>query len=119
MPIPNWKRRAKYNERRRNLVRKLGGKCVDCGSIENLEFDHIDPDTKVMKTGNLLQLKLNDTIFEIEIKKLQLLCKPCHDSKSGKEKEREVCMRGHPRTPENVLSNGTCRTCHRNYGVKF
>ena len=37
---------AKQIERRKELLKeakeKLGGKCVCCGVLENLEFDHID-----------------------------------------------------------------------------
>lgn len=33
--------------RRDRLIEMLGGKCVRCGATEDLEFDHIDPSTKV------------------------------------------------------------------------
>ena len=46
-----------------------GGKCVQCGSNENLEFDHIIPHSK----GGA------DTY-----RNLQLLCEPCNRSKSNK-----------------------------------
>ena len=28
------------------IVQRLGGKCARCGSIENLQVDHVDPRTK-------------------------------------------------------------------------
>jgi 5-methylcytosine-specific restriction endonuclease McrA len=37
----------RYYERRAAAIEKLGGKCSYCGSIEGLEFDHIDPDDKL------------------------------------------------------------------------
>ena len=46
-----------------------GGKCVQCGSNEDLEFDHIIPHSK----GGA------DTY-----RNLQLLCEPCNRSKSAK-----------------------------------
>ena len=46
-----------------------GGQCVQCGSNENLEFDHIIPHSK----GGA------DTY-----RNLQLLCQPCNGSKSNK-----------------------------------
>ena len=35
--------REGYHKRRKLLVEMLGGKCVDCGRTENLQFDHKDP----------------------------------------------------------------------------
>lgn len=46
-----------------------GGKCVDCGSNENLEFDHIIPHSK----GGANTYR-----------NIQLLCEPCNRSKSAK-----------------------------------
>ena len=46
-----------------------GGKCVQCGSNENIEFDHIIPHSK----GGA------DTY-----RNLQILCAPCNRSKSNK-----------------------------------
>ena len=46
-----------------------GGKCVQCGSNEKLEFDHIIP---VSKGG------------ANTYRNIQLLCEPCNRSKSAK-----------------------------------
>lgn len=45
--------------RRARLIEMLGGKCVRCGAPGGLEFDHIDPSSKV------------------------LLCMPCHIAKGA------------------------------------
>lgn len=37
----------RYEERRNKGLKLLGGVCVKCGTTENLQFDHIDPATKL------------------------------------------------------------------------
>jgi 5-methylcytosine-specific restriction endonuclease McrA len=37
--------------RRAELIEMLGGRCVRCGAVEDLEFDHIDPTTKRFAVG--------------------------------------------------------------------
>lgn len=81
---------ATYNNQRKQLrakrramaIRLLGGKCVNCGSIENLEFDHINNDRDGLRglVSQLFTCKLERLIAELE--KCQLLCKSCHVQKS-------------------------------------
>ena len=33
-------------KRRNDLIQKAGGKCLNCSSIVDLEFDHVDPKDK-------------------------------------------------------------------------
>jgi 5-methylcytosine-specific restriction endonuclease McrA len=37
--------KARRKVRRARLIELLGGQCVRCGSTDELEFDHIDPET--------------------------------------------------------------------------
>lgn len=60
----------------------LGGKCVNCGSKDNLEFDHIDPKTKLF---NITDCQKKKEIWLKEVQKCQLLCKTCHSVKTAKE----------------------------------
>lgn len=54
-------------------------RCVKCGSTENLEWDHIDPATKVF---NIADSYLRSTeAIEAELKKCQRLCQSCHIDK--------------------------------------
>lgn len=53
--------------------------CVKCGSVENLNLDHIDPATKV--THNIWSWKKERR--EAEISKCQVLCFNCHAEKSA------------------------------------
>ena len=39
------------------IVQRLGGKCARCGSIENLQVDHVDPRTKKFEVKSRLSYK--------------------------------------------------------------
>src|SRR5687768_15791278 len=64
------------------LIVQLGGKCVVCGTTENLEFDHIDPRTK---THPITRIMHQQKLYEKEILLCQLLCNSCHKKKSAQE----------------------------------
>lgn len=71
----------RYRQRRRDWAKaELGGKCVVCGTTEGLEFDHIDPSTKINSIANMLTS--NQLIFEAEVRKCQLLCRRHHLEKT-------------------------------------
>lgn len=84
--------RQRRNERRTSTGRRrmaeakslLGGQCVICGIIEDLEFDHIDPSTKLftISTG---ATEVSEQRFRQEIAKCQLLCRPHHEEKTIKD----------------------------------
>ena len=72
------------DERRAILSEHLGGKCVRCGSVENLEFDHIFKENKSFTIGSSLTcFSIEDLILEAD--KCQLLCRPCHIEKTREE----------------------------------
>ncbi len=56
-------------------------KCLHCGSKDQLEWDHIDPSTKLFMVSNYGRKK--DALLE-EVKKCQRLCRACHIQK-GKD----------------------------------
>lgn len=72
-----------YHLRKKELIQKLGGKCAECGSIENLEFDHIDPENKKFNISRLLNRSKQAT--DDELQKCQLLCHNCHQEKTRKD----------------------------------
>lgn len=76
--------RNKIAAKRAFYVDMLGGKCVKCGSIELLEFDHIDPSTKSVNPTKLWS-RTHEIIMS-EMVKLQLLCKKCHQEKTSAER---------------------------------
>jgi hypothetical protein len=65
------------------LIEKLGGKCVECGCTETLEFDHIDPSTKSFNIS--AGYHKPKEVLEEELAKCQLLCNKCHIEKSKKD----------------------------------
>lgn len=78
------KKVAEYRAKRRKYaINKLGGKCNVCGSTEQLEFDHIDPTTKISTIAKIWTA--SKEVFEEELNKCQLLCKKCHKEKTKKE----------------------------------
>lgn len=56
-----------------------GQTCVQCGSIDRLELDHVDPSTKI--THNIWSWSLERRLAEIA--KCQVLCHDCHLAKTA------------------------------------
>lgn len=107
----------RYKERRDKYINQLGGKCVNCETSDNLEFDHINPSDKSFDIGEYL--KGDEDKLKTEILKCQLLCKTCHKKKTSIDKFNKYCKHGHEMTDENTYlryrSNGQrdrrCRLC--------
>jgi hypothetical protein len=78
----NAQRKQRRLARKKMAIQLLGGKCVNCGSTERLEFDHIDND-RIGLRGLISQRLHNKVEFLLdELEKCQLLCKSCHVQKS-------------------------------------
>lgn len=75
--------KERWRKRRAAAVTQLGGECVECGATEELEFDHIDPSTKVSTIAQLSSA--SEVRFQAELAKCQLLCKEHHLEKSRRE----------------------------------
>jgi 5-methylcytosine-specific restriction endonuclease McrA len=78
---------AKYRRWMKEAREKLGGRCVICGTTENLEFDHIDPGTKSFSLGGR---RPNRAAWDTEVAKCQLLCYEHHKEKTSREQRKEV-----------------------------
>lgn len=72
--------RNRYTKRRETAFRYLGGKCVVCGSTEDLELDHITPSQKIKKVSAMWGYSEKKWLEELE--KCQLLCSTCHIKKT-------------------------------------
>jgi len=70
-----------YQKAKVEFIKYLGGQCVACGSVENLEFDHIDWRTKEFTIAAKWGMKDKAKLFA-ELDKCQLLCKICHKVKT-------------------------------------
>lgn len=71
---------ARYHQRRREAIVLLGGKCIDCGHTDDLEFDHVIP--KEIDIGKVWSY--NKDRFIAELNKCVLRCSSCHKRKSRK-----------------------------------
>lgn len=84
---------AEYMRKRRKAMKKrlislLGGKCIECGSKKDLEFDHTNPTEKGFDISDALDAAFSR--LEPEINKCRLLCKKCHLSKTLKNFEHNI-----------------------------
>ncbi len=85
MPYADYNRsmndymKRRWGKRRAAAVASLGGKCVICGTTDKLEFDHIDPTTKVASIARASSFSL--VRFDAEVAKCQLLCVDHHKAK--------------------------------------
>ena len=85
--------RVRRQERRKILLEHLGGKCVGCGTTENLQFDHIDRTQKSFTIGKSLDYSMERLIPEVD--KCQLLCYDCHEIKSLINHDKEKLAEGY------------------------
>jgi hypothetical protein len=68
-------------KRRSLLIEMAGGKCVQCGSINDLHFDHKDPKQRLFRLNGKDLDGPWEAILE-EWRKCQLLCRTCHLEKT-------------------------------------
>jgi hypothetical protein len=79
----------RYKKQREFFKEFLGSECAKCRSVENLQFDHINPKEKLFNVGRLWPNKDIPKVLE-ELKKCQLLCESCHIEKSAKESSERM-----------------------------
>lgn len=66
------KQKKLYYDLKNEIIENLGGKCKCCSSVDNLEFNHIDPLIKIKEASYLHMMQKG------EWEKCELLCKNCH-----------------------------------------
>ena len=88
-------------KRRDELRAELGGKCVKCGTTEDLEFDHIDAKTKTWTTKGVGFVR-SITLYWRDHRAglLQLLCRSHNASKGNRVPNPELPVGGYCPEPE-------------------
>jgi len=82
--------KKRYHTLRNELIVMLGGKCVQCGSTQRLEFDHINPSEKEYSIADMCSLSKEK--LDEEIKKCQLLCYKDHKKKHSPKEHGTLAM---------------------------
>lgn len=79
-----WRKLVHYQrelrrDRKRKLIELKGGRCIDCGFSGHpaaLQFDHLDPTTKVAEVTTLIRVSWERALAESQ--KCDLVCANCH-----------------------------------------
>lgn len=66
------------------MIAQLGGKCQKCGSVEELEFDHIHGEKPWVAKDKEWSHRISIYRKEIKEGKLQLLCSMCNRMKGNR-----------------------------------
>lgn len=85
MPFKNLLVKREYQRKRSAAKRAAwfkGKTCANCGSSENLELDHINPELKVSHRI----WSWSDARIAEETSKCQPLCKDCHKAKTSADR---------------------------------
>lgn len=73
--------KARYHRKKNEFIQYLGGKCIQCGATEHLQFDHKNPSDKCFSIMSKWKLPLDE--IKTELDKCQLLCAKCHLKKTS------------------------------------
>ena len=95
----------RWLRRRARAIETLGGMCTDCGTIEQLEFDHVD---RALKSFSISSRPFcSEEKFWQEIAKCVLRCTPCHRKRSADQRRIDHgAGRG---------KRGCCEPCDKRY----
>lgn len=110
--------KSRYDKRIKAAKELLRNKCRTCGSLEDLEFDHIDPSTKSFVISTWIARKKWAVILE-ELKKCQLLCTVCHTVKTISDKGQLPAVHGRDRMYRNGCRCNECKQAHSLIGKAY
>jgi hypothetical protein len=105
--------KATWRKRTREwAVALLGGACADCGTADDLDFDHTDPAAKEFAVSVGIRDGYGRARLLPEIMKCELRCRPCHLAKtlaSGENTGGGWNKIPNPQHGTCILYNGGCR----------
>ena len=110
MPVPGYLK-DRREKRRQHLRSLLGGKCVRCGSKENLHFDHKDPKKKKSRRADLIDAP--EDVLMAEVNKCELMCASCHRDKTRERGEHGQPKARHGTTHYYKKYNCRCPKCKK------
>lgn len=108
---------ARYHARRKEFLEILGNKCVECGSTNELEFDHIDASTKSFEIGRMLNVSKARALEELA--KCQILCKAHHKEKTEREADNKQVAHGGGLTGKRNCYCDLCAPLKRAYRRQY
>lgn len=110
MPIRNIEERRKYHRewkaKRRRAWLLENGPCKKCGSLEDLEVDHISPSDKI--SHNVWSWSWERRLAELA--KCQVLCRQCHLEKTVLYRKENAKSQVHG-THEAYVLGCRCQEC--------
>ena len=114
--ISNMDYKATWRERTRSwAIELLGGRCVDCGTMIELDFDHIDSSTKSFDISVGIRDGYSRARLQMELLKCQLLCNPCHIEKSIEYMDGRRVEHGGGRRGKRNCKCDPCRLKYNEY----
>lgn len=87
------------------------GPCVDCGSSENLEVDHVDPLSKI--SHNVWSWREDRRLNELA--KCQVRCAKCHMIKTVREFKERFTKDRHGTRRQYLAKGCRCDLCRTEY----
>lgn len=117
MPYLNPEQQREYQRRwiakRREQWFTSHGPCIDCGTWESLELDHVDPSLKI--THNVWSWKQERR--EAELAKCVARCEECHAKRTVSQLHTRICINGHDKDITGYdnygVTYGSCSECRR------
>lgn len=110
-----WKRINK--KKSRELIQKIKEQpCSDCGKIFPyyvMDFDHLDPSTKINSISIMIQQRASSSKLMNEIAKCEVVCAVCHRIRSFNR-----CSNGYDKEKPPIyflLKSNPCTDCNNNF----
>ena len=110
------KQKQLYREQREKALALLGSVCADCGTVEQLEFDHKEASGKEYEIGTRFGRVKFETLLP-ELLKCTLRCKSCHTAKTIRCNEHPAPAHASTHGDLAMYSRYGCRcaVCRRTY----